>query len=365
MGKPIMTNARYWTALGDQGHIACTLCPHACQLKPGQRGICFGRINDNGEMRLDTYGKSTGFSIDPIEKKPLNHFLPGTPILSFGTIGCNLKCAGCQNWTTSTATSTEALGEVITPEEIAYAAIRKGCRSVAMTYNEPIISLEYAIEVSKACRAQQLRMVAVTSGYISPEARPEFVDTFDGFNVDLKAFSDTFYKMLCRASLEPVLETLKYIFHESKAWLEITTLVIPGHNDSHEDIHALSKWIVENLSRDVPLHLSAFHPDHKMQDVPETTLETLRNAQTIAKSEGLRFVYIGNISDKDGETTNCPSCGNPVIQRDRYMIKKYDLEIWGDCSHCGHKLPGVFDGYAGNWGRKQQSVNMPVWRCMC
>jgi pyruvate formate lyase activating enzyme len=363
-----MANVQFWQPVPEAeipGIIQCDLCPRHCRIRPGQRGKCYARMNRDGHMVLATYGRSTGFCIDPIEKKPLNHFLPGTPVLSFGSLGCNLNCACCQNWTIASSQDEGRLGDVITPEEIAYAAIRKGCRSIAMTYNEPLISFEYARDVSELCRSRQLQMVAVTNGYLSGTARSEFCALFDSFNVDLKGIHEDIYQHHCHGHLQPVLDTLLHIHHETKAWLEITTLVIPGLNDSDADIAATARWIADNLSPDVPLHLTAFHPDHKMRDTPATTVDALRRARTIAQQQGLKFVYLGNVVDPAGETTVCPSCQTPVIVRDRYALKTYDLDTSGNCTHCGTKLPGVFDGWPGTWGRKSQPVNMPVWRCMC
>lgn len=360
-----MPDARYWQALNDQGDILCTLCPRACRLHPGQRGLCYGRANVGGRMELTTAGRASGFCIDPVEKKPLNHFLPGSPTLSFGTIGCNLTCAFCQNWEISRSRDDERLAVAVTPEEIAYAAVRKGCRSVAMTYNDPVISLEFATEVAKACRAQQIRTVAVTAGYIADAARPEFFAAFDAANVDLKGFTEEFYHRLCSAHLAPVLDTLRHLVHETKVWTEITTLIIPGANDSDAEIAAMARWIAEELSPDVPLHLTAFHPDHRMLDTPPTPAAALARARSIALDQGLRFVYTGNVRDREGATTTCPNCGKPVIRRDGYQITHYNLDMTGHCLHCNAKLPGVFEGWAGNWGNRRQTVDMPIRRCLC
>jgi len=360
-----MSAARYWHPIGEDGTIACDLCPRGCVVAPGRHGACFARANVDGHMELVTYGRSSGFCIDPVEKKPLHHFLPGTPILSFGAAGCNLTCSCCQNWEISRARETGHLSPRVTPEEIAYAAVRKGCRSVAMTYNEPIISLEFALDVAAACHAARIRTVAVTAGYIMPAAAAEFFPAFDAANVDLKAFTEDFYARVCGARLEPVKEALAFIAHETGTWLEITTLLIPGHNDSDAEIAAMAAWIAAALSPDVPLHLSAFHPDHKMTDVPPTPPETLGRARTIAMAEGLRFVYTGNVHDPEGGTTICPGCGAAAIRRDWYDLKDYGLDIAGHCVRCGTRIPGVFDGWPGSWGRRREPVDMPIRRCLC
>ena len=354
-----MNEARYWIPEKD-GRVVCTLCPRGCRLAPGQRGACYGRINASGRMELETWGRASGFCIDPVEKKPLNHFLPGSPVFSFGSAGCNLTCRHCQNWEISRARSTDGLSVAVSPAAVAEAAKRTGCRSVAFTYNEPIVTLEYVVEVAAACRAAGLRTVAVTAGYISEAARGEFFAAMDAANVDLKGFSDDFYRRVCSASLQPVLDTLAFIAGETEVWQEITTLLIPGLNDSDDEVASIARFIAENLSPDVPLHLSAFHPDHKMRDVPPTPAETLTRARRVAMAEGLRFVYTGNVHDSDGGTTFCPACGAAVIVRDWYDIEGYELDADGRCLACGAQIPGVFDGPAGTWGRRRAQVPMPV-----
>lgn len=359
-----MTEARYWQPIGSDGEIRCTLCPHRCTIAPGGSGRCGARANLDGRLHLLTWGQSSGFVIDPVEKKPLYHFLPGAPVLSFGGWGCNLACACCQNWQLSRGRAPAAKAPVA-PEEIAYAAVRKGCRAVAVTYNEPLIALEYAVAVAQACHASQVRAVAVTAGFVAAEARAEFFAAFDAVNVDLKAFSDDFYRRHCGGRLQPVLETLRHIARASRTWLEITTLVIPGLNDGDAEIAALARWIATELSPEVPLHLSAFHPEHEMRDRPPTPPETLRRARAVARAEGLKFVYIGNLADAEGETTRCPACGAAAIVRDRYEIRSCALDPRGHCTACGARLPGVFDGWAGNWGRRFVPVEVPVRRCLC
>jgi pyruvate formate lyase activating enzyme len=350
-------SARYWHALSD-GRLQCDLCPRLCRLHDGQRGLCFVRARRGAEMVLATYGRSSGFCIDPIEKKPLNHFLPGTPVLSFGTAGCNLTCKFCQNWDISKSREVDRLNEVATPSMIAKAAAVTGCRSVAFTYNDPVIFFEYAIDTAIACHERGLRTVAVTAGYICEEPRAEFFRHMDAANVDLKGFTERFYRELCSGHLAPVLDTLVYIKHETSCWLEITTLLIPGENDSDAELHALCAWIVEHLGPDVPLHFSAFHPDWKMLDKPPTPKATLTRARRIGLDAGLRYVYTGNVHDAEGDATYCHGCGAVVIGRDWYELTHWALTPDGRCEHCGTPCAGVFDGAPGNWGRKRQPIRL-------
>jgi pyruvate formate lyase activating enzyme len=350
-------SARYWHALSD-GRLQCDLCPRLCRLHDGQRGLCFVRARRGAEMVLTTYGRSSGFCIDPIEKKPLNHFLPGTPVLSFGTAGCNLTCKFCQNWDISKSREVDRLNDVATPSMIAEAAAITGCRSVAFTYNDPVIFLEYAIDTAIACHERGLRTVAVTAGYICEEPRAEFFRHMDAANVDLKGFTERFYRELCSGHLAPVLDTLVYIKHQTSCWLEITTLLIPGENDSDAELRALCAWIVEHLGPDVPLHFSAFHPDWKMLDKPPTPKATLTRARRIGLDAGLRYVYTGNVHDAQGDATYCHGCGAVVIGRDWYELTHWALTPDGRCQHCGTPCAGVFDGAPGRWGRKRQPIHL-------
>ncbi|HEX7602464.1 MAG TPA: AmmeMemoRadiSam system radical SAM enzyme, partial [Polyangiaceae bacterium] len=284
MGQPAHHPGRYFVKL-DNGRIRCDVCPRQCAMKPGQRGFCFVRQATDDGVDLTTYGRSSGFCIDPIEKKPLNHFYPGSSAFSFGTAGCNLGCKFCQNWDISKAKDWDRIQETASPEDIVEAALRARCKSVAFTYNDPIIFLEYAVDTAQACHARGLATVAVTNGYIMPEARKEFFGVMDAANVDLKGFTEEFYDSLCFAKLGPVLETLEYIAHETDCWLEITTLLIPGHNDDPHEIEQLSRWVHEKLGPDVPLHFTAFHPDYKMLDTPRTPLGTLRRAREIGLAQ--------------------------------------------------------------------------------
>jgi len=350
-------SGRYWHA-EDDGRIQCDLCPRYCRLRDGQRGLCFVRARRGDEMVLTTYGRSSGFCIDPIEKKPLNHFLPGTPVFSFGTAGCNLACKFCQNWDISKSREIDTLADAASPEQIAETAEGMGCRSVAFTYNDPVIFLEYAIDTARACHARGLRTVAVTAGYICDAPRREFFAHMDAVNVDLKAFTEDFYHRLTGGHLQPVLDTLEYIHHETDCWLEITTLLIPGHNDGDDEVRSLARWVHQKLGADVPLHFSAFHPDYKMTDVPPTPPSTLLRAREIALEMGLNYVYVGNVHDPHADSTWCPACGSRVIERDWYVLGEWRLTRSGRCAHCGRAIAGVFEAHPGDWGAKRLPVNM-------
>lgn len=349
-----MQKARHWTTLAD-GRIQCNVCPRHCQLRDGKRGFCFVRQNIGGELMLTTYGRSSGFCVDPIEKKPLNHFYPGSSILSFGTAGCNLGCQFCQNWDISKSREMDAIQHHAKPESIADLAKTLGCKSVAFTYNDPIIFMEYAIDVAKECREKGIKTVAVSSGYMEEESRAEFYSYLDAVNIDLKSFTESFYKNLCFAELQPVLDTLLYIKHHTNVWLEITTLLIPGQNDSIAEISQLTSWIASHLGPDVPLHFSAFHPEYKMKDTPATPPDTLSRARAIALAEGLQFVYTGNVYDPDGGSTYCPNCHTRVIERNWYELGQYAIHD-GSCTNCGHCIAGHFYDKPGTWGRKRLPI---------
>ena len=347
---------RYWHAIED-GRIQCDLCPRDCKLREGQRGACFVRQRLGNEIVLTTYGRSSGFCIDPIEKKPLHHFLPGSGVLSFGTAGCNLACKFCQNWDISKATDMDRLMDRASPEEIAQAARNSGCESVAFTYNDPVVFAEYAMDVADACHQFGIKTVAVTAGYMHDEPRRDFYAKMDAANVDLKAFTDEFYFKLTGAHLEPVLDTLVYLRHETDVWFEITTLLIPGMNDSDGEILAMSDWILENLGNEVPLHFTAFHPDHKLKDIVSTPQDTLIRARRIAQTAGLKFVYTGNVHDTDGGTTACPSCRAPLIVRDWHELLDYRISE-GLCPDCGAKIPGKFGKSAGGFGSRRIPIRI-------
>ncbi|TVO65850.1 AmmeMemoRadiSam system radical SAM enzyme [Denitromonas ohlonensis] len=347
--------ARYWHTL-DDGRIECDLCPRTCRLHEGQRAACFVRQRVGDHMELTTWGRSSGFCIDPIEKKPLNHFYPGNSVLSFGTAGCNLACKFCQNWDISKSRDMDRLMDTATPEAIAAAAERWGCKSIAFTYNDPVIFAEYAIDTAIACHARGLKTVAVTAGYIHGQGRADFFAHMDAANVDLKAFTNDFYRKLCGAELAPVLDTLIWLRHESQVWFEITTLIIPGENDSDAEITAMAEWIHRELGDDVPLHLTAFHPDFKLTDRHGTPHATLTRLRRCARDAGLRHVYLGNIADRDGASTYCPGCNAPVIVRVGYDILDYRLDVRGQCQHCGERLPGHFGPFEHPFGNRRIPV---------
>jgi pyruvate formate lyase activating enzyme len=308
-------------------------------------------------MWLTTYGRSSGFCVDPIEKKPLNHFYPGSSVLSFGTAGCNLGCKFCQNWDISKAREWDRLAETASPERIAEAAVGAGCTSVAFTYNDPVIWAEYAIDCARACRERGIRTVAVTAGYVTREARPEFFAAMDAANVDLKSFSEEFYHRITFAHLAPVLDTLSYLRHETQVWFEVTTLLIPGHNDTAEEIDRLCAWFADKLGPEVPLHFTAFHPDYRMLDVPRTPAATLSRARQQAQAHGLKHVYTGNIHDPAGQSTYCAECGELLIERDWYEIGVFRLKQ-GACPRCGKTLTGHFADQPKRWGRKRLRLAM-------
>ena len=350
--------ARWWHTLSD-GRIQCDLCPRDCKLHAGQRGLCFVRQRVGDTLMLVTYGRSSGFCLDPIEKKPLNHFLPGSSVFSFGTAGCNLACKFCQNWSISKSREMDALMDTASPQRIAQAAQAGGAASVAFTYNDPVIFAEYAMDTADACHALGLKTVAVTAGYIHAEPRRAFFEKMDATNVDLKAFTEDFYQHQTGSHLAPVLETLQHIRHDSRCWLEITTLLIPGLNDSSAELESMTRWIADHLGLDVPLHFSAFHPDYKMDDVPATPPETLARARRIARANGLHYVYTGNVHDVDGDTTYCPGCAAPLIVRDWYEVLQYALDVQGACPHCGTAIAGRFaPAFAGGFGRRRVPVRL-------
>ncbi len=357
MSNSDIVPTQYWHALAD-GRVQCDLCPRYCKLNEGQRGMCFVRARQDDQIVLTTYGRSSGFCVDPIEKKPLNHFYPGTAVLSFGTAGCNLFCRFCQNWDISKSREIDTLADAASPQTIARAAHQLGCRSVAYTYNDPVIFLEYAIDVALACRELGIKSVAVTAGYINEEPRREFYRHMDAANIDLKGFTEAFYQKLCSGQLQPVLETLLYVKHETTTWLEITNLLIPGQNDSDEELEALTQWVVEELGPDVPLHFTAFHPDYKMRDIPRTPASTLTRARSIAIKNGVRYAYTGNVHDASGGSTYCHNCGKRLIYRDWYILGDWQLTADGACTHCGTACAGHFTSKPGNWGPRRHPVRL-------
>ena len=350
-------DGRWWHMLPD-GRIQCDLCPRDCRLHEGQRGMCFVRQRTGNRMVLATYGRSSGFCVDPVEKKPLNQFYPGTSILSFGTAGCNLACKFCQNWDISKSREMDRLMDAATPETIAAAAVRLGCASVAFTYNDPVIFAEYAMDIADACHAKGVKAVAVTAGYMHDAPRRDFYAKMDAANVDLKAFTDDFYWRICGGRLRPVLDTLEYLVRETQVWTEITTLLIPGKNDSDAELEAECRWIRDHLGVDVPLHFTAFHPDWKMTDLPRTPAETLARAREIGRLAGLRYVYTGNVHDEEGGTTYCPECENAVVVRDWYEIRAYRLSEAGACGFCGARLAGRYRRFAKPFGARRIPVRL-------
>ena len=345
----------YWHKIEDE-RIQCDLCPRYCKLHKDQRGLCFVRQNLENEMVMTSYGRSSGFAIDPIEKKPLNHFLPGTPVFSFGTSGCNLACKFCQNWDISKSREMDSLMSKASPEAIANAALNYGCESVAYTYNDPVIFHEYAIDTAKACRELGIKSVAVSAGYVTTEPRAEFYQWMDAANIDLKAFTERFYYQITGSHLEPVLDTLKYIKHETSTWLELTTLIIPGENDSQAELEAMTQWVLENLGPDVPMHFSAFHPDWKMLDKSPTPVKSLLLARQIALNNGVHYAYIGNAHDKSADSTYCHSYGELLIGRDWYELSEWNLDNSGHCRFCSTPCAGIFRPQPGKWGTKSQRV---------
>jgi pyruvate formate lyase activating enzyme len=352
-----LTPTKYWHRLED-GRVQCDVCPRYCKLHEGQRGLCFVRANHHDQIVLTTYGRSSGYCIDPIEKKPLNHYLPGTPILSFGTAGCNLACKFCQNWDISKSRELDTLMDQASPQTIARAARELNCRSVAYTYNDPVIFLEYAIDVAIACRELGIKSVAVTAGYICDEPRRELYRYMDAANVDLKAFTEEFYWKITGGHLQPVLDTLKYLKHETSVWFEITTLLIPGLNDSEKEIEEMTQWVLENLGPDVPMHFTAFHPDWKMMDRPPTPAATLIKARSIAQKNGVRYAYTGNVHNEAGDSTYCHHCGTKIIGRDWYNMTAWNLDAQGQCQACGTACAGVFEAKPGGWGARRMPIRL-------
>lgn len=346
----------WWHTLED-GRIQCDVCPRACKLREGQQGLCFVRARHDNQIVLNSYGRSSGFCIDPIEKKPLNHFLPGTPVLSFGTAGCNLACKFCQNWDMSKSRQMDTLADQAMPDVLAQTALETGCRSMAFTYNDPVIFLEYASDVVQAGHELGIKSVAVSAGYVCDGPREELFKHIDAANIDLKAFTESFYKKICGGSLQPVLETLQYLKHETNVWFEITTLLIPGENDSDQELHNLSAWVAEYIGVDVPLHFSAFHPDWKMREYKHTPAATLSRARNIARSYGLRYVYTGNVHDNEGGSTWCHHCHGLLIERDWYELGQWNV-TQGVCQHCHTPLAGIFESKPGDWGRKRIPVKV-------
>ena len=351
----------WWHESDDRAKVVCDLCPRGCSLAEGKRGFCFVRQNLHGQMVTTTYGRSSGFCIDPIEKKPLNHFYPGSSVLSFGTAGCNLGCKFCQNWEISKSREVDALGQWADPETVARAARQLGCQSVAFTYNDPVVWAEYAIDCAKACRAAGVKTVAVTAGYITPLARKTFFAVMDAANVDLKGFTEDFYRELTNSRLAPVQDTLRWLVHESNVWLEVTNLLIPGKNDSEDELKRMCAWLAETLGPDVPVHFTAFHPDFRMKDVPPTPPATLVKAYEIARLAGLHYVYTGNVSDRTRQSTYCPQCGQLLVGRDGYRLDVYCLAARSLPRLRDGRLPAASADGPGDWGPRRLPVRISAY----
>jgi pyruvate formate lyase activating enzyme len=333
--------AKWWEPT-DGGKILCTLCPRYCKIGDGQPGFCFIRQNIDGKLYSIGYGRPTGFAIDPIEKKPLNHFLPGSTILSFGTAGCNLGCKFCQNWSMSKAKLDDLNSLDVSPEGVVELAKSYHTPSIAFTYNDPTIFGEYVIDISKIAREEGIKSVMVTAGYIDKEARKDVYKYIDAANVDLKGFTERFYHKLTYSHLDDVLDTLVWLKNETDVWFEITTLLIPDENDSPEEIKQECDWILKNLGDNTPLHFTAFHPDFKMRDKERTPEKTLITARNIAIDMGIKFCYVGNVHNTEGQTTYCPNCREKLIKRDWHSVISNKL-VNGTCKSCGEKIVGVFE----------------------
>ncbi|SFC43154.1 AmmeMemoRadiSam system radical SAM enzyme [Pseudoalteromonas denitrificans] len=348
---------KYWHALPD-ARVQCDLCPKHCKLREGKRGACFIRMHHLGEIVLTSYGRSSGFCIDPIEKKPFNHFYPGSRVMSFGTAGCNLSCQFCQNWDMSKSRKTDTLCNRASPEKIIQSALKNDCQSIAFTYNDPIIFMEYAIDIAIKAKEENINSVAVSAGYVCDKPRRDFFNHINAANIDLKAFTDTFYRKICHAQLQPVLDTLLYLHKETQVWFEITNLLIPGENDSDKELHEMCQWISENLSPNIPLHFSAFHPDFKMLNKDKTPLITLKKARTIAMNYGLNYVYCGNVFDTESDSTYCPHCKNLLIERNWYQINQYNLDNSGHCIYCNNLLSGHFNEFIHPFGARRIPIKI-------
>jgi pyruvate formate lyase activating enzyme len=331
-----------WYEADANGRVHCYLCPRHCHINPGQAGFCFIRVNQGGRLYSLGYGAPAALQIDPIEKKPLNHFLPGTRAFSMGTAGCNMGCFFCQNWDISKSRQDQVHSQTVPPEDVPLLALKYGCDSIAFTYNEPTIWGEYVIDICKAAKSRGLKTVMVSNGYITREAFHDIYDHIDAANIDLKGFTENFYGKITLTHLAPVLETLQWLKNETKVWFEMTNLMIPGLNDGLEETRKLAQWILEKLGPDVPLHFTAFHPDFKLRDKPRTPPETLHAARRIAREVGLHYVYEGNIYS-DGANTLCPNCGELLIRRSWHDVLENHLQD-GACARCGLGIAGAWAG---------------------
>jgi pyruvate formate lyase activating enzyme len=333
--------ARWWRTLSD-GRIHCYLCPRQCHIGEGQHGFCFIRENVGGELVQLGYGRPAALAVDPIEKKPLFHFHPGSRVLSLGTAGCNLGCQFCQNFDMSKARSMQEDSSCMSPKQIVNLAIARDAPAIAFTYNEPTIWAEFVIDIAKMAHAAGLRTVMVSNGYISREAFSEVYEHIDAANIDLKGYSEEFYSKVTLSHLAPVLDTLRWLRRETSVWFEITNLIIPGLNDSREDTNELCEWVLGELGNDVPLHFTAFHPDFKMLDREPTPPETILRAREEALAAGLKYVYAGNILTRDGGNTQCPNCSRTLIRRSWHRIEEIAI-VNGRCRNCNTEIAGEFD----------------------
>jgi pyruvate formate lyase activating enzyme len=329
-----------WWEAEPSGRVHCYLCPRHCHIHAGQAGFCFIRVNRGGKLYSLGYGSPAALQIDPIEKKPLSHFLPGSRVFSMGTAGCNMGCFFCQNWDISKSRQDQVRSQRVAPEDVPLLAMEHGCESIAFTYNEPTIWGEYVIDICRAAKDHGLKTVMVSNGYITREAFHDIYDYIDAANIDLKAFTENFYGKITLTHLQPVLDTVQWLKNETSVWFELTNLLIPTLNDGAEEIGKLSEWVMQHLGPDVPLHFTAFHPDFKLQDKPPTPPETLHRARKIALDAGLRYVYEGNIFS-EGANTNCPSCGGLLLRRSWHNVLKNNMKN-GACPSCGLAIPGVW-----------------------
>jgi pyruvate formate lyase activating enzyme len=320
--------------------VQCLLCKKECQLVEGQRGDCRVRINIGGKLTTLVYGKPCAVHVDPIEKKPIFHMLPGSRAFSIATAGCNLHCKFCQNWEISQRDPEETVNHDLPPAEVVKTAQRTDCRSIAYTYSEPLVFYEYTLDSSKLAQVQGIKNILVTAGFINKDPLLELCKYTDAANVDLKGFTEEYYKKICAGELKPVLETLKTM-NEQGVWLEITNLVVPTLNDDLELIGRMCDWIVDNLGPEVPLHFSRFWPMYKLKNLPPTPVEVITQAREMAMKKGLYYVYVGNVPGHEGNNTYCPRCKQIVIGRIGYMIKKYDI-INNTCGKCGFKIAGMW-----------------------
>lgn len=339
MGIYVIKEAMFYEKIGDD-KVHCSLCAHRCKIASGKRGFCGVRENRNGDLYSLIYGTVSSEAIDPVEKKPLYHFFPGSYVYSVGTIGCNFRCKHCQNWSISQVCLEDAYTKDILPEELVDRALLSDSKSIAWTYNEPTIWHEYTYESAKLAKEAGLGTIYVTNGYMTPESLKHIAPYLDAANIDIKAFNEKFYHDIASAKLAPVLEA-SALAKELGIHVEITTLIIPGVNDSLDELRELSKWVYKNLGSDTPLHFTRFHPQYKMQDLSPTPVKTMENACKIATEEGMKYVYMGNVPGSDRNNTFCPNCGKMLILRGYFDVEKYEITPEKTCPACGENIPIV------------------------